>query len=182
MIVFLGDSIIQWWDSEHFKIFSKYEPINFGVAGYTTKDLLHFLQLTKLHGLKPDAIIILIGTNNSDHNYTTGETLAEIKELTKVALELSPQSKILLVGILPRGNSMTDRARIFNNEVNKLLKSEVKEKEIYFIDIGYMFLKGDEDHSISKEIMYDGLHLTKKGYGLLSEAISSFLLILFEVN
>jgi len=176
MIVFLGDSIFQWWDSEHFQRFSKYEPINFGVAGYTTRDILNFLELTQLHGLKPEVIILLIGTNNSDHNYTTSETFAEIKEITRVILEFSPLSKILLVGILPRGDSRADRARVFNNEVNKLLKAEIKEKEIYFIDIGYIFLKGDGQ--ISKEIMYDGLHLTKKGYGLLSEAISSFLLIL----
>jgi lysophospholipase L1-like esterase len=176
MIVFLGDSIFQWWDSEHFQHFSKYEPINFGVAGYTTRDILSFLELTQLHGLKPEVIILLIGTNNSDHNYTTSETFAEINQITRVILELSPHSKILLVGILPRGNSSVDRARVFNNEVNKLLKAEVNEKEIYFIDIGYMFLKGDSQ--ISKEIMYDGLHLTKKGYGLLSEAISSFLLVL----
>ena len=178
MIVFLGDSIFQWWDQEHFKLFSKYKPVNFGVAGYTTKDVLSFLELTNLHGLKPDAIVILIGTNNSDHNYTTSETFAEIKEITRVALELSPKSKILLMGILPRGESNVDRKRVFNSTVNKLLKVEKFQKEVYFIDIGYMFLKGDEHQSISKEIMYDGLHLTKKGYGLLSESISSFLTVL----
>ena len=178
MIVFLGDSIFQWWDPEQFKIFSKYEPINFGVAGYTTRHVLDFLLMTQMHGLQPDIIVILIGTNNSDHHYTTAGTLEEIKDIIDVALELSPRSKILLVGILPRGDSNADRKRVFNATVNKLLKAEKFQKEVYYIDIGYMFLKGDE--RISKQIMYDGLHLTSEGYVLLSEAISSFITILLE--
>jgi N-acetylglucosamine-6-sulfatase len=178
MIVFLGDSITQWWDQENFKLFSKYEPINLGVSGFTTRNLLDFLLVTHMHRLKPNVIVILIGTNNSDHNYTTGETLAEIKEITKVLLELSPNSKILLVGILPRGDSHLDRKRVYNIEVNKLLKAEQFQKEIYFIDIGYMFL--NDDGTISKKIMHDGLHLTTKGYVLLSDAISSFITILLE--
>jgi lysophospholipase L1-like esterase len=178
MIVFLGDSIFQWWDPEHFKIFSNYEPVNFGVAGYTTRNLLDFLVLTKMHGLQPEIIVILIGTNNSDHNYTTSQTLEEIKDSIDICLELSPKSKILLVGILPRGDSNVDRKRVFNTTVNNLLKAEKFSKEVYYIDIGYMFLKGQEH--ISKEIMYDGLHLTSEGYGLLSEAISSFITVLLE--
>uniref|UniRef100_A0A6C0AN93 SGNH hydrolase-type esterase domain-containing protein n=1 Tax=viral metagenome TaxID=1070528 RepID=A0A6C0AN93_9ZZZZ len=180
MIVFIGDSIFQWWDPEHFKIFSKYETINFGVAGYTTKNVLDFLVATNLHGLKPEVIVILIGTNNSDRNYTTAGTLAEIKDIIDVTLELSPKSKILLMGILPRGDSNADRKRVFNSAINKLLKAEKFQKEVYYIDIGYMFLKGDENETISKEIMYDGLHLTTKGYGLLSDAISSFIMILID--
>jgi lysophospholipase L1-like esterase len=178
MIVFLGDSIFQWWDAEHFKIFSKYEPVNFGVAGYTSKDVLDFLVLTKMHGLQPEIIVILIGTNNSDHNYTTSQTLEEIKDIIDVALELSLRSKILLVGILPRGDSNVDRKRVFNTTVNNLLKAEKFSKEVYYIDIGDIFLKGEE--RISKQIMYDGLHLTSEGYGLLSEAISSFITVLLE--
>jgi len=134
--------------------------------------------MTQMHGLQPDIIVILIGTNNSDHHYTTAGTLEEIKDIIDVALELSPRSKILLVGILPRGDSNADRKRVFNATVNKLLKAEKFQKEVYYIDIGYMFLKGDE--RISKQIMYDGLHLTSEGYVLLSEAISSFITILLE--
>jgi lysophospholipase L1-like esterase len=178
MIVFLGDSIFQWWDKEQFKVFSKYDPVNFGVAGYTTRDVMDFLIMTRMHGLQPEVIVILIGTNNSDHNYTTAQTFNEIKGILDMALELSPKSKILLVGILPRGESNADRQRVFNTAVNKLLKAEQFQKEVYYIDIDYIFLQGEEH--ISKKIMYDGLHLTSEGYRLLSEAISSFIPILLE--
>ena len=178
MIVFLGDSIFQWWDPEQYKMFSKFEPINFGVAGYTTGDIIHFLEATKLHGMKPDVIVILIGTNNSDHNFTTGETIEEIKEILDLVLELSPKSKIILLGILPRGASSIDRKRVFNDTVNKALKATKFSDPVFYDDIGYLFL--NDDSTISKEIMYDGLHLTPKGYYLLTEAVSSFVTVILE--
>ena len=178
MIVFLGDSIFQWWDKDQFKNLAKFNPINFGVSGYTTQNLLSFLLASKLHHMKPDVIIILIGTNNSDHNYTTAETVEEIKEIKDLLLELSPESKIILLGILPRGASSVDRKRVFNDTVNKLLKAEKFSDPIFYVDIGYLFLNNDS--TISKEIMYDGLHLTPKGYSLLTESISSFVKVITE--
>jgi len=178
MIVLLGDSIFQWWDQEQFKTLAKFNPINFGVSGYTTQNVLTFLLSTKLHHMKPKVIVILIGTNNSDHNFTTAETAEEINEIIDLSLELSPESKILLLGILPRGASSVDRKRVFNDTVNKLLVAAKFSDPVYYADIGYLFLK--DDSSISKEIMYDGLHLTPKGYYLLTEAISSFVTVLLE--
>jgi lysophospholipase L1-like esterase len=174
MLVFLGDSIFQWWDRLHFdNFFSVYEPLNFGVAGYTTKDVLKFLNLSTLYTLKPKIIVILIGTNNSDHNYTTGETVEDIKQIISLIKEISADSKIVLLGILPRGESLTDRKRVFNDMVNKSLKEQEFDKNVHYIDIGFIFLKGKE--TVSKDLMYDGLHLTSEGYKLLSDTLSSLL-------
>jgi N-acetylglucosamine-6-sulfatase len=178
MVVFLGDSIFQWWDQEQFKRLAKFNPINFGISGYTTQNVLSFLLSTKLHNMKPDVIVILIGTNNSDHNFTTGETIEEIKEILDLVLEISPNSKIILLGILPRGASSVDRKRVFNDTVNKALKATNFSDPVFYADIGYLFL--NDDSTISKEIMYDGLHLTPKGYYLLTEAVSSFITVLLE--
>ena len=57
-------------------------------------------------------------------------------------------------------------------QVNKKLQVAKFSKQIHYADIGYIFT--DDDGKISKEIMYDGLHLTPKGYYLLSEALSGF--------
>jgi len=173
MLVFLGDSIFEWWNKniyEHF--FSKFQPVNFGKAGYTTKDLLRMLELSNLHNFKPDVIILLIGTNNTDHNYTSQETVNDITIIIELLYELSPNSEIILLGILPRGLLPVDRKRILNEQVNKKLQVAKFSKQIHYADIGYLFT--DDDGKISQEIMYDGLHLTPKGYYLLSEALSGF--------
>jgi lysophospholipase L1-like esterase len=170
MLVFLGDSIFEWWDKYCYeRFFSKYNPLNFGTAGYTTKDIIEFLELTQLHSLEPEVIIVLIGTNNSDHNYTTTQTLDEITRIIDLLAQLCPESEIILLGILPRGSMVADRKRIMNEHVNKMLQTSTFSKSIHYADIGYLFV--DTNGLIPQDIMYDGLHLTQKGYHLLSEAL-----------
>jgi len=172
MIVFLGDSIFEWWDTKLYEeYFSKFQPVNFGTAGYTSRDVIHFLEITGLHGLKPEVIVLLIGTNNSDYGYTSDETFREITRILEILSELSPESQIILLGILPRGHS-SDRKRILNEQINKKLKT-CKNNNTYYADIGYLFLNKFGD--ISNEIMYDGLHLTSAGYKLLSESLSGLI-------
>jgi len=171
---------MQWWDKEIFeKYFSNLNPVNFGIAGHTTKDTLEFLQISKFHNLKPGVIVLLIGTNNTDHGYTSVQTFNEIREITQLLLELSPESKILVLSILPRGESKTDPKRVINNEVNKLLTTSNLDSRIFYMDIGHLFVK--KDGTISSRIMYDKLHLTPHGYTILSEVVKSYLYVIFGI-
>ena len=177
MIVFLGDSITQWWDQEYFNFFfGEYSPVNIGMAGHTTKDTIEYLELSHFNNLKPSNVVLQIGTNDGDHNMTTAQTAANIEKICSIIFEHSPDTKILLVGPLPRGEALSDRHRIYNREVNKLLRvmQNRRDKRVTYIDIGEMFTSGDG--TISKSIMYDYLHLTKRGYELLSDIIHEFLL------
>jgi lysophospholipase L1-like esterase len=178
-IVFLGDSITQWWEPNFFKQhFGFYDPVNLAVAGYTTKNVIELLELSKLHNLNPELVVLHIGTNNADHGITTGETLEDIQEIINLILKINSDTKILLIGLLPRGLSSSDKYRVFNNEVNKLLEYAKFVDNVYYIDIGNIFLR--KDGSISKKIMYDYLHLTEEGYKYFTESISSFLFLLYS--
>jgi len=174
--VFLGDSITEWWDAEYFNhYFGMYKPINLGMAGHTSRDTVEYMELSHFNGLKPSNVVLQIGTNDGDHEMTTGETVANIQQICNLVFEFSPKSKILLVGPLPRGERVSDRHNIYNREVNKLLQTSQfrRDTRIKYVDIGLMFT--GEDGKISKDIMYDYLHLTKKGYDILSEIVSEFL-------
>jgi lysophospholipase L1-like esterase len=176
MIVFLGDSITQWWDAEYFNhYFGMYKPVNLGIAGHTSKDTLEYMELSHFNNLKPSNVVLQIGTNDGDHEMTTGETASNIEKICNLVFEHSPNSSILLVGPLPRGERFEDRHNIYNREVNKLLRASTfrRGKQIKYIDIGIMFR--DDKGQISKDIMYDYLHLTKKGYHILSEVVCEFL-------
>jgi beta-glucosidase len=176
MIVFLGDSITQWWDPEYFNhYFGSYAPVNLGVSGHTSKDTLEFLELSRFNNMKPSNVVLQIGTNDGDHEMTTYETVSNIEKICNLIFEYSPNSKILLVGPLPRGERLFDRNNIYNREVNKLLGTSQfrRDARITYINIHCMFL--DSDKKISKDIMYDYLHLTKRGYNILSEVVSEFL-------
>lgn len=180
MIVFLGDSITEAWDKTYYnKYFSQFKPTNFGVAGYTTRNIIDFLEKTKLHSLKPEIIVLLIGTNNTDYEYSSKKTFDEIIQILSMLSKLSPDSKIILLGILPRGHLPIDNKRIINEQVNRMLKT-IRLKNIYYADIGYLFL--NKDKSIPKELMYDYLHLTQKGYLALSEILSKFIYFLIPIK
>jgi beta-glucosidase len=177
MLVFLGDSITEWWDTEYYnQFFGLYKPVNLGMVAHTTKDTLEYIELSHFNNLKPSVTILQIGTNDADHDMTTGETVNNIQSICKAVLEYSPDTMIILVGPLPRGENSSDRHRNYNNEVNKALKLINHDPRVYYINIGYLFTRSDG--SISKHIMHDFLHLTKKGYQILSETISEYLMVL----
>jgi beta-glucosidase len=174
MIVFLGDSITQWWDAEYFNhYFGMYKPVNLGMSGHTSKDTIEYLELSHFNNLKPSNVVLQIGTNDGDHEMTTHETASNIEKICSLIFEHSPRSNILVVGPLPRGENISDRNNIYNREVNKLLRVAKRDKRVRYIDIGGMFT--DTEGKISKQIMYDYLHLTKDGYNILSEVVSEFL-------
>lgn len=174
MIVFLGDSITEWWDPEYFNYyFGMYKPRNLGICGHTSKDTLEYLELSHFNNMKPSNVVLQIGTNDADRAMSTGETASNIQKICNLVFKLLPETKILLVGPLPRGERVSDRNCIYNQEVNKLLKASNVDKRITYIDIGFMFT--DNKGKISTDIMYDRLHLTKKGYHILSEVVSEFL-------
>ena len=178
MILFLGDSITEWWDKQYFeRYFSMFEPVNFGVAGHTSKDTMDFINLSEIHGLTPSVIILMIGTNDADKKFTTGKTFEYIKYITSKLLYLSSKSRILLIGPLPRGETPSDPRRVYNKEVNKLLSRERFDERILYLDNGYLFL---EDGIISRKMMYDFLHLTIEGYRHLSESVFGNLLVLLS--
>jgi lysophospholipase L1-like esterase len=179
MIVFMGDSITEWWDLELFKLyFGQYEPFNLGVSGHTTKDTLKYIEKYTLSYCKASAIILQIGTNDADHNMTTMETFENISRISANIFKTNPTTRILLVGPLPRGQSLSDKYRIYNKEVNKLLRKCDKDPRITYLDIGHMFL--DQDGTISQYVMYDFLHLTKRGYNILSAEIADHLSYSFD--
>lgn len=174
MILFLGDSITQWWDAEYFNhYFGMYKTINLGMSGHTSKDTLEYIELSHLNNFKPSNVILQIGTNDGDHDMTTGETVATIQRICSTILDYSPGTKILLIGPLPRGESLSDRHRIYNREVNNHLQSIIHDTRVTYVDIGVSFIR--EDGTISKNTMYDYLHLTKRGYDILSEVICNYL-------
>lgn len=177
MILFLGDSITAWWDEVCFnKYFGNYNPINLGISGHNTRHTLDYIRLCKLNNMQPKVVVLQIGTNNSDHGMTTHETVEDIKEILNVILEYIPNTNILLVGPLPRGMSPLDKYRVFNNEVNKMLRKVPFDLRVQYIDVGYILLQSSG--TISSEIMHDMLHLTRKGYEILSDHLSSFVSLL----
>jgi beta-glucosidase len=184
-LLFVGDSITDFWRNEQGpfagkavldKYFGKWKLANFGIAGDTTQGVLYRLQHGEGKGIKPRAIMMMIGTNNTARN-----SAAEIAEgVGAVVLELQkdfPDAKILLLGVFPRGRP-NDPLRGTIAEINRIVSRLEDNQKVFFLDIGRVFL--DSGNAIASDIMSDGLHPSAKGYELWAKAVISPITALME--
>lgn len=170
-LLFMGDSITQGWgdNAPWKKNFAPLKAANFGIGGDTTRTVLWRLDHGEVDGIKPKGIVLLIGTNNFGlHNDKPKDTLRGVKAVIEKLREKLPESKILLMGLLPR-DAMPDtdyrkRIKTLNAELAKLESDHVQ-----YLDIGDKYLAADG--AIVKDLMPDALHLSEEGYEIWAEAI-----------
>jgi lysophospholipase L1-like esterase len=172
-VLFLGDSITHGWEGQ--KAWKKYfEPLkaaNFGIGGDQTGHVLWRLTEGKeLEGITPKVAVLMIGTNNSGRD--NAKQIAEgITLIVKTIQKKSPTTKVLLLGIFPRGKEANTAIRKKLADVNKIVaKLDDGGKTVKYLDIGSKFLQ--DDGSLSKDIMPDFLHLSARGYEIWAEAIT----------
>ncbi len=173
-VVFFGDSITQGWEgkgkAEWEKSIAPLGAFNLGFSGDRTEHALWRIDNGELDGMKPKAIVILLGTNNVGHGSSTPAQTAEgMKEiLARIAKKL-PETKVLLLGVFPRGATPDDKLRKAVDEITKLYSAMDDGKKVFFLDIGAKFLQ--PDGTLSKDIMPDFLHPNDKGYAIWVEAM-----------
>jgi lysophospholipase L1-like esterase len=173
-VLFLGDSITAGWNKAIWtERYSNLQPANFGISGDRTEHVLWRIENGELDGISPKVVVLMIGTNNSGNsapNITAGVT-AIVKQINQKL----PNSKLLLLGIFPRGlNAKTadgkpDPTRAKLAQINAELAKLDDGKKNFFLDITDKFL--DEKGTLSKDIMPDGLHPNAKGYQIWADAM-----------
>jgi lysophospholipase L1-like esterase len=167
-VLFTGDSITDGWRSEGKSIWDKYfaplKAANFGISGDRTEHVIWRLRHGELEGIQPKLVVLMIGTNNGD---PAEDVALGIKTIIHDINERSPISKILLLGIFPRGEKPAGRER--NDQVNKIIATYADNRRIVYQDIGQSFLT--PDGTLGKDIMPDALHPNAKGYQIWADAI-----------
>jgi lysophospholipase L1-like esterase len=170
-VLFLGDSITDAWRNQ--KAWKKYfEPLkaaNFGIGGDRTQHVLWRISNGELEGIKPRVAVLMIGTNNTGSN-SAEHIAAGIKAIVHKIEELSPETKILLLGVFPRGPEPNTKVRDKIAKINQDIAKLDDGKRVKYMDIGAKFTK--EDGKLTKDIMPDYLHLSPRGYEIWAEAIA----------
>jgi lysophospholipase L1-like esterase len=168
-MLFLGDSITQGWHDNAVwqRFYGLRHAANFGIGGDRTEHVLWRLQNGEVDGIRPRVVVLMIGTNNARDN-TSAEIAAGIKAIVNELRKRLPDSKILLLGVFPRGekpNGLRKKLDDMNEQIRKLHDG----KSVFYLSIGKAFLNPDE--TISRDVMPDYLHLTAKGYRLWADAM-----------
>jgi lysophospholipase L1-like esterase len=178
-ILFLGDSITDFWRNRGSNVWNKYyaprHAANFGISGDRTQHLLWRMDNGELDGIKPRVVVLMIGTNNTGKEKDTGkirntvpETIAGVQAVVRELRVKLPDSKILLLAIFPRG-TLDDPQRAQVAMVNTVIAGLDDGKMVRYLDIGRKFL--EVDGALPKTIMPDLLHPNERGYQIWAAAM-----------
>ncbi|MFM7107803.1 MAG: platelet-activating factor acetylhydrolase IB subunit [Planctomycetaceae bacterium] len=171
-LIFIGDSITQGWEDAGKQAWEKFygsrKAMNAGIGGDRTQHVLWRLDNGNVKGITPKVAVVMIGTNNAKAN-EPAETAAGIEAVVRSLRQKLPGTKVLLLGVFPRGATPDDPLRQRNAAVNGIVAKLDDGKDVFYLDIGATFLAADG--TLSKEIMPDLLHLSPRGYEIWAEAI-----------
>ncbi len=174
-LIFIGDSITQGWEGPGKEVWQKHyakrNAVNLGINGDFTQNVLWRLDNGNLDGIQPRLAIVMIGTNNARAGNTPQQTAEGIIAVVEKVRKKLPETKVLLLGIFPRGAEPGDKLRKANERTNELIKKLANDKKVYFQDISERFL--EKDGTISRAIMPDLLHLSRQGYEIWAAAIEA---------
>lgn len=178
-VLFLGDSITQGWLGAGKPVwdaaYAKLGAINLGVGGDRTGHLLHRIQALKLErlakpaaGAPPKLAVVMIGTNNFGSD-SPEEVAAGVRAVVDDLRTRLPTTKIILLGIFPRGAKPADPIRAKVAATNAILQKFAAPGAVEYHDIGGVFLEADG--AIAPETMPDALHLSPKAYAAWAAAL-----------
>lgn len=172
-VLFVGDSITQFWRTNGVASWNRwFAPLGAGddgVAGDTTSNLLARIDAGQVPATPPRTIVLMIGTNN----IAAGESPAEVtKGIWAVVAALHsrmPSSRIILLGLLPRG-SPADPARTATATVNQSLGRTFGGTGVDYLDVGRVLLRSDA-RLVPGSMLPDLLHPSALGYALIAGPI-----------
>jgi lysophospholipase L1-like esterase len=194
-LILVGDSITQNYEKsdlpdENFQptwqqFYAPRKALNLGYSGDATENVLWRLDHGEVDGLHPSAAMLLIGTNNTGLKLeSAADTEQGIVAVVDKLQSKLPQTKILLLAILPSG--VDPKIVTANNEINHFLATKygpatgqqtgTPDAKVTYLDIGSIFYK---DGKLNEAIFYDPrlswhpkpLHPDTIGQRLMAEAI-----------
>ena len=173
-LAFIGDSITQGWEDAGAEVWQEFytdrKPINLGFSGDRTEHVIWRLQHGNLGKTKPNVAVLMIGTNNTGHNFQDPDEVAQgVRRILEILEERRPDTKVLLLGVFPRGETSFDPMRLNNVAINQIIRRYADGDRVHYMDIGHVFL--EPDGRLPRDIMPDLLHLNQEGYRRWANAI-----------
>ena len=174
--LFLGDSITYMYDLD--KYYEGLPVVNSGVNGNDVEDILNDIN-ERVYQYNPSKVFLLIGTNDIDHGDSQEEVVEHIEELLLEIHKNRPYAELYLESIYPvlEGEKVVNiRTNEEIMDINQELKSFCKKEDITYIDMFSLLVDSSSDEvKIKDEYTKDGLHLSDKGYEVVTKEIKKYL-------
>ena len=190
-VVLIGDSITNNYDKatppdENFAptwatFYAPRNALNLGFSGDLTDHVLWRLRHGEVAGIRPKAVVLLIGTNDTNAaGRTASQAQGGIDAVVDDLKHRLPTTRILLLGLLPSAITPTKTAT--DMAVNTYLARRYSgDPRVTYLDVGAIFL--EPDGTLNDTLFYDPrlpqpgkpLHPDTRGQRMMAEAIEQTL-------
>ena len=197
-IVFIGDSITHGWEVEFGEagyglaipeetkqyylegagrvVYDEYwkdcNVLNIGFGGDETQNLLWRLDTGAVDNIKPKMLVLMIGINNIGvSHHSARATAAGIKAVLNKIREKLPETKIVLMAILPIRDKNGQERHVVN-ETNKIIEKFADNETIFFLNMNDKFL--DENEDILVRYMPEQVHPNADGYRIWTKMLQPY--------
>jgi lysophospholipase L1-like esterase len=170
-VVFMGDSITDFWGRTVGTFFPGKPYVNRGISGQTTPQMLIRFRPDVI-ALKPRVVVILAGTNDIAGN-TGPETLGMIEDNLASMADIARANhiRVVLSSVMPVSDynhpDMTSgRPPEKITALNAWIKSYAQREHLVYLDYYDALL--DANHALKKDLSDDGLHPNAAGYAVMA--------------
>ena len=170
-VVFLGDSITDFWRLNEY--FPDHDFLNRGISGQTAGQMLGRMKQDVID-LKPDAVIILAGTNDLARGTQPGPI--ENDYLMMADLADYYHIKVIFASVLPVSDYHKDanpayeqsrvRPPMFIRALNDWLRGFCAQHNFIYVD--YFSQMIDKSGALQAALSDDGLHPNSNGYRVMA--------------
>ena len=171
-IVFMGDSITEFWSTIYPDFFVNKPYINRGISGQTTPQMLIRFRADVV-ALHPTAVIILAGINDIAGN-TGFSSIEMIRDniFSMVEIAKANQIKVIICSILPAADfSWKPNQEPIEKikDLNKILINYATENDLIYVD--YYSSMMDDKGGLKIEYSNDGVHPNNAGYQIMAPLV-----------
>ena len=172
-VVFMGNSITEYWAFYHPDFFLKHRYCGRGIGGQTSAQML--VRFTSdVIDLHPKAVVIMAGTNDVAHNTYWVEPDQVVDNVVAMCNLARANDIVPIISSIPPCASFVWRPEIENAartivEINKKLKAYADAHNIVYVD--YHSALADNHNAFQKPLSEDGCHPNPDTYFIMEKLV-----------
>lgn len=174
-VVFIGNSITDFWPVKRPEFFSSNGFIGRGISGQTSYQFLVRLRSDAIE-LEPQVIVINAGSNDvaeNTHPYDADRTFGNIISLVQLVQANGIQP--VMTTLLPAENYGWNPALVNVpdklEDMNRRLEAYAREHGIPFVDYYSSLVSKDGRRAFDAAYTYDGAHPSEAGYAVMEKLV-----------
>ncbi|MDB4925263.1 SGNH/GDSL hydrolase family protein [Mucilaginibacter sp.] len=164
-VVYMGDSITDFWINNDSTFFAGKPYYDRGISGQTTGQMLLRFREDVIN-LKPAVVVILAGINDIAENNGPSKledvmgniiSMAELAKINHIKVVLS---SVLPAAAFPWRPTIDPKPKV--KALNDMIKEYAQKNNFVYLD--YFTTMVDENQGLPKNLAKDGVHPTLEGY------------------